>query len=200
VDVEALAPVDAAMLVQAFPVEAQPIAMVAAQHVADAFVQEQSTYRFAVRVQGQAVVIPQRLYLAPERLAVSASEEVWRFTRALQTRSCDGFERQGAARDLLDRLEPWSAPYIVALIGEYIVEILDDIFARLTPENAQMLAGFIGENPAYWSKTKRRVTSYWDAYYRYGRGGQRRDSYVGFRLVDRLDAIISERGADSAKR
>ena len=110
----------------------------------------------------------------------------------LQTRSNDGFERQRAARDIIADLQPWAAPFVVALIGEYIVEILDDIYAALTPGNAQTLAAFIVQNEAYWSTTKRRVMSYWDVYYR-SRGSSetrhsyRRDEYIGFKLIDRLE-------------
>ena len=89
-------------------------------------------------------------------------------------------------------LQPWAAPFIVALIGEYIVEILDDIYAALTPGKAQTLAAFIDQNEAYWSTTKRRVVSYWDVYYRSSgssetRHAYRRDEYIGFKLIDRLE-------------
>ena len=89
-------------------------------------------------------------------------------------------------------LQPWAAPFIVALIGEYIVEILDDIYTALTPRDAQMVAAFIVQNEAYWSTTKRRVISYWDVYYRWRRSSRtrhsyRRDEYVGFKLIDRLE-------------
>jgi hypothetical protein len=44
---------------------------------------------------------------------------------------------------------------------------------------------------ALWKTTKRRVTSYWDAYYR--RRGREvslvfpRDDYVGFKIVERIE-------------
>jgi hypothetical protein len=44
---------------------------------------------------------------------------------------------------------------------------------------------------ARWKTTERRVTSYWDAYYR-RRGGEvalvfYRDDYVGFKIVKRIE-------------
>ncbi len=142
------------------------------------------------------MLIPARLHFASDRLQLTQSDEAWRFARALQTRSNDGFERQRAARDLLADLPPWAAPFIVALIGEYIVEILDDIATALTPENTSMLAAFIVKNEAYWITTKCRVVSYWDVYYRSDRSiemrrGYRRDEYVGFKLIDRLEMATS---------
>ncbi|GAA3268766.1 hypothetical protein GCM10020258_40570 [Sphingomonas yabuuchiae] len=78
-------------------------------------------------------------------------------------------------------------------LGEYIVEILDDVSEALTPEVQQILAAFIIDNQAFWATTKRRVTSYWNAYYRsrYAselRRAYRRDEYVGFHLTNRLEA------------
>ena len=81
------------------------------------------------------MLIPARLHFVSGGLQLTQSDEAWLFARALQTRSNDGFERQLAARDLLPEIRPWAAPFIVALIGEYIVEILDDIAAALTTEN-----------------------------------------------------------------
>ncbi|RPF72128.1 hypothetical protein [Aurantiacibacter spongiae] len=125
----------------------------------------------------------------------------------MQTRSNDGFQRQRAARDLLNDLEPWGAPFIVALIGEYIVQILDDIAAALTPENAQTLGSYIAQNSGYWQTTKRRVTSYWNVYYRseLASGSRpkwardfrplfKKNEYVGFRLIERLEAAAFGRG------
>jgi hypothetical protein len=128
-----------------------------------------------------------------DRLSLTARDEAWPFARASQTRSNDGFERQRAALDLLAYLRPCGAPFIVALIGEYVVEILDDIAAALTPEPARTLGAFIVANEAYWNTTKRRVTSCWNVYYRarwlndYGRAEQR-DEFVGFRLIQQLEA------------
>ncbi len=145
---------------------------------------------------GQSVLIPARLHFASERLQLNETDEAWRFARALQTRSNDGFERQRAARDLMVDLEPWGAPFIAALIGEYIVEILEDISNALTPDLERTLGEFIVENQAFWATTKRRVASYWNAYYRSSwaselRRAYRRDEYVGFKLTDRLEAAAS---------
>lgn len=117
----------------------------------------------------------------------------------MQTRSNDGFERQRAARDLLIKLEPWGAPFIVALIGEYIVEILEDISNAMTPKLERTLGAYIVENEAFWTTTKRRVVSYWNAYYRSNgaselRRAYRRDEYIGFKLIGRLESAALQSG------
>jgi hypothetical protein len=189
------------LLIEAFPSAHRSKARLAGEAVAGILTARQWTERFAVKVEGERVLIPARLHFASEALPLIQSDDAWRLARALQTRSNDGFERQRAARDLLADLQPWSAPFIVALIGEYIVQILDDIAAALTPENARMLGTFIAQNQSYWGTTKRRVTSYWNAYYRSDLATSPRpewarnfrplfqqNEYVGFTLIKQLEA------------
>jgi hypothetical protein len=192
-DHEMLTKLDGSMLAEAFPSEHRPAAVLAGEAVVQALAPRQWTERFSVQAEGQSVLIPSRLHFASERLRLNQHDEAWRFARALQTRSNDGFERQRAARDLVADLRPWGAPFVVALIGEYIVEILQDVFDALTPDVERTLGSFIVENEAFWATTKRRITSYWNAYYRSSwaselRRAYRRDEYVGFKLVDRLEA------------
>lgn len=196
-DGEMLTAIDGSLLAGAFPAEYRHLALAAGRDAARLLAPRQWTERFAVRVDGQTVLIPARLHFASSRLALIDSDEAWLFARALQTRSNDGFERQRAARDLLKRSQPWATPFIVALIGEYISEILEDIFTEMTPELEQSLGHFIAYNVDFWSTTKRRVISYWNAYYRSGwsselRRAYRRDEYVGFALVDRLESAAFE--------
>ena len=190
---ERLTKIDGPMLAAAFPIEHRQVAMLAGQEAARLLAPRQWTERFAVQLEGESVLIPARLHFTSNRLALPETDEAWRFARALQTRSNDGFERQRAARDLLRSAESWSAPFIVALIGEYIVEILEDVSDALTPELEQTLGAFILDNEPFWVTTKRRITSYWNAYYRSSwaselRRAYRRNEYVGFRLADRLEA------------
>ncbi|WP_242149352.1 hypothetical protein [Sphingomonas sp. BAUL-RG-20F-R05-02] len=188
-----LTTINGSMLAEAFSADHRQEALSAGNGVARLLARRQWTERFTVQVDGQSVLIPARLHFASDRLGIADSDTAWRFARALQTRSNDGFERQRAARDVMADLQPWAVPFIVALIGEYIVEILDDIYSALTLLDAQTVAAFIVQNEAYWNTTKRRVMSYWDVYYRWRRGSRtrhsyRRDEYVGFKLIDRLEA------------
>jgi hypothetical protein len=192
-DVEMLTSIDGPMLAAAFPTDHRAAAMTAGLDAARLLAPRQRTERFAVQVEGQTVLIPARLHFASQGLALAQSDEAWRFARALQTRSADGFERQRAARDLLGDMPSWAAPFIIALIGEYVVKILEDISAAMIPELERRLGSFIVQNGAFWNTTKRRVTSYWNAYYRPSRRAEagrswRRDEYIGFELVERLEA------------
>ena len=195
-DREMLTKIDGPMLAEAFSAKYCSSATSAGEASARALAPRQWTERFAVQTEGQTVLIPARLHFASERLALTERDEAWLFARALQTRSNDGFERQRAARDLLADLRPWAAPFIVALIGEYVIEILDDISVASTPAGDRTLADFIVQNEAYWNTTKRRVASYWNVYYRSNwsselRRAYLRDEYIGFKLIDRIDMAAS---------
>jgi hypothetical protein len=191
--------IDAPLLASAFPLEVQTHAILAASHLAGRFLPRlhprQWTERFAVQVAGQSVLIPARLHFASHKLGLPPGGTPWLIARALQTRSKNGFARQDALRDLLREPNAWTAPYIIALIGEYVVEILQDIYSGVTIELEQTLAEFIVHNPAYWATTKRRVMSYWSVYYRYPYNeypqAYSRAEYVGFKLANRLDAAVA---------
>lgn len=196
---EMLTGLDGSLLAEAFPSRCRLSSAVGSEAVAYLLTPRQWTERFLVRVEDETVSIPTRLHFASEDLPLSPSDRI--FARALQTRSSDGFQRQRAAHDLLDSLEPWCAPFIVALLGEYVVQILDDLDTALTPKKIETLGQFIAQNGAYWQTTKRRVTSYWNVYYRsasdsgvQSKWGQdslsrfRREDYVGFRIIERLEA------------
>lgn len=180
--------IDQAMLSAAFPADC-PEAAVASNLVLGVLDKRYWWDSFIAKVEGQRVHIPNRLHFVAS-LNLQTGDDARIFVSALQTRSTDGFERQRALNDLIHLLDPWAMPFIIALIGEYVIEILDDIFLALTPALEQALGAFIAKNPALWETTKRRITSYWDVYYR-GRYGARanfsRADYVGFRILNRLE-------------
>lgn len=198
---EMLTGLDGSLLAEAFPSKYRPSSAKGSEAVAHLLAPRQWTERFLVRVEDETVSIPTRLHFASEDIPLPPSDSAWRFARALQSRSNDGFQRQRAARDLMDSLEPWYAPFIVALLGEYVVQILDDIDTALTPEKIETLGQFIAQNEVFWQTTKRRVTSYWNVYYRSESGSAlrpkwakdslarfTRDEYVGFSITERLEA------------
>lgn len=184
--------IEAETLADAFPAHCHAPALRAGADVVRRLRPDYLTEHFTVHVDGQAVSIPSRLYFASERTSLPEDDEAWLFARALQTRSNDGFERQRAVRDLLRNLRPWGAPFVADLIGQYVVEILDEILAAMTPDIARTIAAFAAENPAYWAEIKQRTVSYWNAYYRHRSSENRgraygRAQYVGFLLIDRIE-------------
>jgi hypothetical protein len=192
-----LTEIDGRMLAEGFPDTVAATAAIAGTAVAQLLSDRQWTERFCVTVEEQTILVPSRLRFASDRLTLPPTDPAWLIARALQTRSNNGFERQRAVQDLMADVRLWTAPYIVTLIGEYVVEILDDIDTTLTPNAEQIVAAFLIANPAFWDTIKRRIASYWNAYYRLSRASEHRcpytkANYVGFRLVDRLERAISQ--------
>lgn len=189
--------IDSALLAAAFPSKHRTSAMLASDKVARNADLKYWWGQFAAQVEGETVLIPTRIHFTSRVPALPKGNDAWLFSRALWTRSTNGFERQQAVVDLLQQPSSWSAPFVISLIGSYVIEILDVIFLALTPTQEQLLGSFIAENGAFWETTKRRVTSYWDAYHRLRRNSEcgpvfSCGEYVGFKIVNRLEMAASQ--------
>jgi len=134
-------------------------------------------------VAGEPVMIPSRIYNpepSPGFIAgLSHLEEL--VAAGIYSRHHNGFVHQRWLGTLLDADEPWVAPFIIQLLGEYVIEICRDIerFARLAlPAHSalhQHLAAFLNDNPCFAELTRQRAITYWDCYYRYQHPSQ--DTY-----------------------
>jgi hypothetical protein len=123
-------------------------------------------------VAAEPVVIPDRIY--------NPSPRFWRplghlgklVVAGIYSRHHDGFVRQRWLGMLLDADEPWVAPFIVQLLGEYVIEICYDIErcarSELPAHSAlrQHLSAFLADNPCFAELTRQRAISYWAEYYR----------------------------------
>jgi hypothetical protein len=150
--------------------------------------------RFAVTVEGKPIVIPYRIY-HPEpsvdvRASLSSTQQ--RMLRCLYTRHHDGRVRQRCLEDIVGVAEAWVAPFVVQLVGEYVVQILEIIRRALIdvdkPGTAlhEVHGRFVAENSDFIQLTRQRAISYWDCYYR----GQYADRthYPGLAILASLQA------------
>ncbi|HEV7343285.1 MAG TPA: hypothetical protein VGN68_16800 [Sphingopyxis sp.] len=173
---------------EAFPLSLRDQAMDASIYSAVQLQASQWTEQFEVALWGESIRIPARLRFRNNHSDEALSGDVRLMVRCLRSRSSDGFERQRAVRDLLLKVEPWTAPFIVALIGEYVVEILRDVAEAFDDSIPDPIIEFLRENPAYWFLTKQRVSSYWNVYYR---RSTRKKDYIGFKLTRQIDRAIA---------
>ncbi|MGW6128482.1 hypothetical protein ACWFNE_00515 [Cellulomonas sp. NPDC055163] len=95
-----------------------------------------------VVLDGEVLAFPSRIYHgvlpADTSFVMSLSPAV---TACAYTRHHDGHVRQRALRTLLDgpwALQPWVVPYVVKLVDEYVVEIVDDVAAFLTEVDVEV--------------------------------------------------------------
>jgi hypothetical protein len=140
---------------------------------------------FFVRLDGETLAIPYRVYHAAAPVTDALPEIQRVIIQCLQTRHHDGRVRQENLEWILRTPHPWTVPFVVQLVGEYVLEILNVIDARLADIDTTAYGAFLVENPAYVELTRARVLSYWSAYFR-PRYPQR-ESHVGFRLLATFD-------------
>lgn len=176
------------MIVETTFPEAFPSALRSQSAIAVSALKLSSDYvsdQFSVNVLGEILRIPCRVLPSTRPEFVGVNVQQRQIALCMLTRSADGFARQAALREVLHINEPWSIPFVIALIGEYVVEIIDDVYAALPDLERDVVSAFIKANPAFYKLTCDRVVSYWDLYYR--RQFPRSD-YVGFKLLRQLDA------------
>jgi hypothetical protein len=139
----------------------------------------------AVLVGDSLVDIPYRIYSAePTTGAACALPDKARLVLAcLYTRHHDGRVRERWLPSLLQSGEPWVPPFVVQLLGEYVVQIADRIAQSLPDLDGAACRRFAAANPPFLDLTCRRVVSYWACYYR---GRHRFAEYPNFRVLDTL--------------
>ena len=146
---------------------------------------------FQVRVQGETMAIPCRVYYAQNQVLRCASRPDIQGLVALclGTRHHDGYLRENCLKRLIEIEEAWVVPFIIQLVGEYVVTIVQRVEQALPRLNAQLYAEFILDNQAYFETIGRRTISYWDAYYR--SEYPKLNTYPGRRIYAALQAACS---------
>ncbi|MEU1287980.1 hypothetical protein [Kitasatospora sp. NPDC005856] len=155
--------------------------------------------QFSVVVEGEEVSIPGRLYNdePPADLVALLSSRQRQLLHCLYSRHWDGRVRQRHLAEVVDSADPWVIPFVMQLVGEYVVEILvvicDALHDLATPGTRGHLAygQFIVDNPAFFARTQRRVVSYWNCYYRALHASFR--GYPGCTVLDLLLSAASDR-------
>lgn len=123
---------------------------------------------FDVHQDGRLLRIPVRTYYHREQLLTCTRlpGDAGVIALCLGTRHHDGHLREACLKQLLLQQRAWTVPFVVHLCGEYVLEIVERIGAALPAWNAQALARYLRENPAYVDTLQRRAVSYWNCYYR----------------------------------
>jgi hypothetical protein len=184
----------------AFPAALKIDALAALRAIPNASVEQRLS--FSVQVDHERLEIPYRIYSSEPSSAslVSLSPRQLVMFRCLYSRHHDGFARERNLAYVIDRSDPWVVPFVVALVGEYILEILLAIERGLreldTAGSAQRASfgRFVAENPVFFELTSQRVTSYWNEYYRFQ--FPRQTDYPGSALIAKLRSAGDEYKAD----
>lgn len=118
---------------------------------------------------GEALRIPGRVYF-PESDSIWGSgltPEQELIADCMYSRHCDGYVREKFLRKILFAEPDWVAPFVIQLVGEYVVNIVSFIADHLEELGKPGYTRFVAENPGFLALTQARVASYWDCYHRY---------------------------------
>lgn len=114
--------------------------------------------------QGKVNQFPYRIYRSTTKKDVETMKDFEEL--GLMTRHHDGYIREIAIVKLMKLFPSESIPYVVQLLGEYVVEIHLAIIAQITPQQRSWVSDFFTENVMYESTIRSRIVSYWNCYYR----------------------------------
>ena len=98
--------------------------------------------------------------------------------------------RGNGAESISGLSDAWVPPFVIRLIGEYVIEILADIRAGLSDLEAHgtahrtQYATFVAADPNFMALISARVISYWNCYYRFDYPSFA--DYPGFQLISIL--------------
>ncbi|KVT40328.1 hypothetical protein [Burkholderia ubonensis] len=170
------------LLTAAFPAELRPEVSI----VMDLIHPSMATHPvFSVVVQGESLNIPYRIHHGCDDALFPQLNKTQSVVFAcMLTRHHDGYVRQRQIGRLVTSSDPWIAPFVVQLCGEYVIEILATIEANLPLMDRGVYGAFFRENPVFLGQTYERMVSYWDCYYRWLY--KRKPDYVGFRLFEKF--------------
>ena len=123
---------------------------------------------FLVNVAGEQQLIPYRIYNPEPRRTwrLFRSRDVSLITHCIYSRHHEGLVRERHLRSLVSAQRDWVVPYVLQLLGEYVVEILNLLCKRVNALSGIHYSNFAAHNPAFVQRTKSRIVSYWHCYYR----------------------------------
>jgi hypothetical protein len=150
-------------------------------------------------VAGEEIKVPSRIYLNEpneavlERLSLRQKSVL----NCIYLRHHNGYVRQKHLKQLRGESESFVCPFTVQLLGEYVIEVLEDLDGVIEQPVTASYIDFLEQNAFYWKQTQSRMVSYWNEYYRSDFPSIK--DYIGKRLVDRLNEALRSPESRSRK-
>ena len=146
-----------------------------------------NTHSFCVEIGNDTVWIPYRIYHDPTLIdSASLTPTQNELLACLLTRHHDGLIREAYLSKILNSKQVWVPPFVVQLVGEYVIEIIRSIRDSVQYLDPGVYRAFLTRNPLFYRTTKARVISYWNCYHR----AERSEDYAGFQVLEFLDRLI----------
>lgn len=135
------------------------------------------------QLEDEQVDIPYRMYYKElsDTVLKTFNETQFKILCCLYTRHDDGYVRQKYLEKLFDMIiEEWEIPFIVKLCDEYVLEILELIYNKLSNRTNDDIKQFCKYNEDIIHNGYERMMSYWNVYYRHK--GYLFRSYIGRKI------------------
>jgi hypothetical protein len=175
---------DDADLVLAFPASVRDDALRMASALPKASLK---TEPFSVQIGAETLLIPYRVYHDPALINLAHLTPLQgELLDCLLTRHHSGFVRQKHLKNIVGSNREWVPPFVVQLLGEYVIEILDEIWKEAGNLDSRLYGRFLTQNPHFFALTKQRVASYWDCYHR----SRHKEHYPGFKIAQLFDRFV----------
>ena len=154
--------------VHAFPADLTECVKNSVQLIAPGEIHAPMETNISVRIDEKLLHIPYRVYYEKQRIlkSIDSPGEIGLVALCLGTRHYDGFIREKCLRRLLAFDENWTTPFVVQLLGEYVIEIIQPIHERFIEGIEKKYIDFFRQNVKYCLRLEQRAISYWDSYYR----------------------------------
>jgi hypothetical protein len=146
-----------------------------------------TAYTFPAVVGDELVRIPYRVYHDVTAINPTLLNNLQlELLNCLLTGHYNGYVREENLRKILGKNHHWVPPFIVQLVGEYVIEILSAIRDGLPDLDHELYVAFLRSNPEFFNLTKQRVASYRNCYYFH----VDKNKYVGCEIVRFLEGLI----------
>jgi hypothetical protein len=150
---------------------------------------------FDVFINNEIIHIPERIYHEDleANVEIALSQIQKHILDCFFTRHHNGYIRQKRLNNIFTSriIYNWSIPYIVRLMGEYVVEIIDDINTNIQLIDKIALQEFIRTNQKFILTTEGRIASYWGEFYKLEYA---KDKYVGFKVKKYIQSLRKNLG------
>jgi hypothetical protein len=181
-------------LLNAFPSYLKSEVEIVIDFLLDKNVNSLSSNEQSVLLDNQALLIPSRIYFdEPNNAVIKELTEIQQtILHCIYLRHHNGYVRQRHLEKLINTTDYFVIPFTFQLLGEYVIEILFILNNHVTIYTRDNYLKFINENYLYWQKTKCRIVSYWNEYYRQSNSIIWED-YIGKKIIDTLENYIKIR-------
>lgn len=140
-----------------------------------------------ISILSEKIIIPRRVYYdfpsekEIEKLNVLQKEILF----CIFTRHHDGYLREKNLKEIIKSKNVWIIPFILELLGEYVIEIISLIAENLEEFDKEQFKMFIDNNKGYFEKKSQNVISYWDCYFKFN--FRKKREYIGFHILEYFD-------------